>query len=580
MNAVTSPAANLVGITGIARRLVQDGALDEAAARSAMANATEAKVPLAQWMAEKRLVAPAHLAAANAIEFGMPLLDATAFDPAHHALKLVSEELIQKHQVLPLFKRGAKLFVGTSNPTQTAALTEIQFHTNLVVEAVLIDEDQLRRTLDQWLNAASNLSSGFGNGEDDEGLDNLDVGTDDDLGGSDTGVDAKGDDTPVVKFVNKVLVDAIKRGASDIHFEPYETDYRVRLRIDGILKQVAKAPVKLSSRIAARLKVMSQLDNAEKRVPQDGRIKLNLSKTKQIDFRVSTLPTLFGEKIVLRILDGSAAKLGIDKLGYEPDQQKLFEDAIQKPYGMVLVTGPTGSGKTVSLYTALGILNDDMRNISTVEDPVEIRLPGVNQVQQNTKRGMTFAAALRSFLRQDPDIIMVGEIRDLETAEIAIKAAQTGHMVLSTLHTNDAPQTIARLMNMGIAPYNITSSVTLVIAQRLARRLCTKCKKPVELPQKALLAEGFTEAEIQAGFTLYDAVGCDECTEGYKGRTGIYQVMPMSDEIQAIVLEGGNAMQIAAVAQQAGIRDLRQSALMKVRNGVTSLAEINRVTKD
>ena len=580
MNAVTSPAANLVGITGIARRLVQDGALDEAAARSAMANATEAKVPLAQWMAEKRLVAPAHLAAANAIEFGMPLLDATAFDPAHHALKLVSEELIQKHQVLPLFKRGAKLFVGTSNPTQTAALTEIQFHTNLVVEAVLIDEDQLRRTLDQWLNAASNLSSGFGNGEDDEGLDNLDVGTDDDLGGSDTGVDAKGDDTPVVKFVNKVLVDAIKRGASDIHFEPYETDYRVRLRIDGILKQVAKAPVKLNMRIAARLKVMSQLDIAEKRVPQDGRIKLNLSKTKQIDFRVSTLPTLFGEKVVLRILDGSAAKLGIEKLGYEADQQALFENAIQKPYGMVLVTGPTGSGKTVSLYTALGILNDDVRNISTVEDPVEIRLPGVNQVQQNTKRGMTFAAALRSFLRQDPDIIMVGEIRDLETAEIAIKAAQTGHMVLSTLHTNDAPQTIARLMNMGIAPYNITSSVTLVIAQRLARRLCPKCKKPVELPKPALLAEGFTEAEIDAGFTLYDAVGCDECTEGYKGRTGIYQVMPMSDEIQAIVLEGGNAMQIAAVAQKAGIRDLRQSALLKVRNGITSLAEINRVTKD
>ncbi|WP_200948810.1 type IV-A pilus assembly ATPase PilB [Pseudoxanthomonas sp. Root630] len=568
-----------MGITGIARRLVQDGALDEATARSAMANATEAKVPLAQWMAEKRLVAPAHLAAANAIEFGMPLLDVTTFDPAHSAIKLVSEELIQKHQVLPLFKRGAKLFVGTSNPTQTAALTEIQFHTNLAVEAVLVDEDQLRRTLEQWVNASSSLSSTFG-GDDEEGLDNLEVGTDDDLGGNDTGVDAKGDDTPVVKFVNKVLIDAIKRGASDIHFEPYETDYRVRLRIDGILKQVAKAPVKLSQRIAARLKVMSQLDIAEKRVPQDGRIKLNLSKTKQIDFRVSTLPTLFGEKIVLRILDGSAAKLGIDKLGYEPDQQKLFEDAIQKPYGMVLVTGPTGSGKTVSLYTALGILNDDMRNISTVEDPVEIRLPGVNQVQQNTKRGMTFAAALRSFLRQDPDIIMVGEIRDLETAEIAIKAAQTGHMVLSTLHTNDAPQTIARLMNMGIAPYNITSSVTLVIAQRLARRLCSKCKKPVELPHKALLAEGFTEAEVQAGFTLYDAVGCEECTEGYKGRTGIYQVMPMSEDIQAIVLEGGNAIQIASVAQRAGIRDLRQSALMKVRNGVTSLAEINRVTKD
>ncbi len=580
MNATVAPAQNLVGITGIARRLVQDGAMDETAARNAMAHASEAKVPLAQWIAEKRLVGASHLAAANAIEFGMPLLDVTAFDPAHGAIKLVSEELLQKHQVLPLFKRGGKLFVGTANPTQTAALTEIQFHTNLVVEAVLVDEDQLRRTLEQWLNASGNLSTALGGDDDDEGLDNLEVGTDDDAGGSESGVDAKGDDTPVVKFVNKVLVDAIKRGASDIHFEPYETDYRVRLRIDGILKQVAKAPVKLNTRIAARLKVMSQLDIAEKRVPQDGRIKLNLSKTKQIDFRVSTLPTLFGEKIVLRILDGSAAKLGIDKLGYEPDQQKLFEDAIQKPYGMVLVTGPTGSGKTVSLYTALGILNDEVRNISTVEDPVEIRLPGVNQVQQNTKRGMTFAAALRSFLRQDPDIIMVGEIRDLETAEIAIKAAQTGHMVLSTLHTNDAPQTIARLMNMGIAPYNITSSVTLVIAQRLARRLCPKCKKPVELPKPALLAEGFTEAEIDAGFTLYDAVGCDECTEGYKGRTGIYQVMPMSDEIQAIVLEGGNAMQIAAVAQKAGIRDLRQSALMKVRNGVTSLAEINRVTKD
>lgn len=578
MNAIAAP--NLVGITGIARRLVQDGALEESAARAAMAAATEAKTPLAQWIIEKKLVTAPQMAAANAIEFGMPLLDVTSFDPAHNAVKLVSEELLQKHQVLPLFKRGSKLFVGVSDPTNKMhALDEIKFHTNLVVEPILVDDDSLRRALDQWINASSNLSGAFG-GDDEEGLDNLEVGNDDELAGADSGVDAKGDDTPVVKFVNKVLVDAIKRGASDIHFEPYETDYRVRLRIDGILKQVAKAPVKLSQRIAARLKVMAQLDIAEKRVPQDGRIKLNLSKTKQIDFRVSTLPTLFGEKVVLRILDGSAAKLGIDKLGYEKDQQKLFEDAIQKPYGMVLVTGPTGSGKTVSLYTALGILNDEIRNISTVEDPVEIRLPGVNQVQQNTKRGMTFAAALRSFLRQDPDIIMVGEIRDLETAEIAIKAAQTGHMVLSTLHTNDAPQTIARLMNMGIAPYNITSSVTLVIAQRLARRLCSRCKVPVELPHHALVAEGFSEEEIGAGFTLYDAVGCDECTGGYKGRTGIYQVMPMSEEIATIVLEGGNALQIAEAAQQAGVRDLRQSALMKVRNGVTSLAEINRVTKD
>ena len=577
MNAAIAP--NLVGITGLARRLVQDGALEEASARAAMASATEAKVPLPQWIAEKRLVTAPQLAAANAMEFGMSLLDAQAFDSNHSAIKLVSEELLQKHQVLPLFKRGNKLFVGVADPTRShGALDEIKFHTNLIIEPVLVDEDQLRRTLDQWQNAANALSSNFG--DDDDGLESLDVEAGDEDGASEGAVDAKGDDTPVVKFVNKVLVDAIKRGASDIHFEPYENDYRVRLRVDGILKQVAKAPTKLKDRISARIKVMAQLDIAEKRVPQDGRIKLNLSKSKQMDFRVSTLPTLFGEKVVLRILDGSAAKLGIDKLGYEPDQQTLFEDAIQKPYGMVLVTGPTGSGKTVSLYTALGILNDETRNISTAEDPVEIRLPGVNQVQQNVKRGMTFAAALRSFLRQDPDIIMVGEIRDLETAEIAIKAAQTGHMVLSTLHTNDAPQTIARLMNMGIAPYNITSSVTLIIAQRLARRLCSKCKRPVQLPSQALLAEGFSEAEIATGFTVYEAVGCDECTSGYKGRTGIYQVMPMNEAIQEIVLEGGNALQIAEAAQKVGIKDLRQSALLKVRNGVTSLAEINRVTKD
>ena len=577
MNAMVANTPNLVGITGIARRLVQDGSMDETTARAAMADASSAKLPLAQWISDKRLVTSPQLAAANAIEFGMPLLDVNAFDPAQSAVKLVSDELLQKHQVLPLFKRGNRLFVGVSDPTKTHALDEIKFHTNLVVEPILVDDESLRRALEQW-GSASDAMTGFG--DDDEGLDNLEIGTDEDMTQSESGIDAKGDDTPVVKFVNKVLIDAIKKGASDIHFEPYENDYRVRLRIDGILKQVAKAPVKLNPRIAARLKVMAQLDIAEKRVPQDGRIKLNLSKTKQIDFRMSTLPTLFGEKIVLRILDGSAAKLGIEKLGYEDDQRDLFVNAVQKPYGMVLVTGPTGSGKTVSLYTALNILNDDVRNISTVEDPVEIRVPGINQVQMNVKRGMTFAAALRSFLRQDPDVIMVGEIRDLETAEIGIKAAQTGHMVLSTLHTNDAPQTIARLMNMGIAPYNITSSVTLVIAQRLARRLCNNCKRKVDLPEHALLAEGFTEEEIKTGFTVYEAVGCDECTSGYKGRSGIYQVMPMSEEIAAIVLEGGNAMQIAEAAKKAGVRDLRQSALMKVRHGVTSLAEINRVTKD
>jgi len=572
----TVATANLVGITGIARRLVLDGALEESAAREAMAAATKERRPLAGYLLEKKLIASADLAAANSFEFGMPIFDVSSLDPAQCAIKLVSEELVRKHAALPLFRRGGRLFVGIADPTDTRALDEIKFHTNLAVEAILVDEDRIKRTIDHWLESADALADAVG---DDEGMETLEVsGGDEELGG-DAGVNAKGDDTPVVKFINKVLVDGIRRGASDVHFEPYETNYRVRLRIDGLLKQVAKVPVKLSPRIAARLKVMAQLDIAEKRVPQDGRIKLNLSKTKQVDFRVSTLPTLFGEKIVLRILDASAAKLGIDTLGYEADQKQLFLDAVQKPYGMVLVTGPTGSGKTVSLYTALNILNDDTRNISTVEDPVEIRVPGINQVQMNVKRGMTFAAALRSFLRQDPDVIMVGEIRDLETAEIAIKAAQTGHMVLSTLHTNDAPQTISRLMNMGVAPFNITSSVTLVIAQRLARRL-HDCKRVQQLPEHALLAEGFTADEVHAGMTLYEAVGCADCTEGYKGRTGLYQVMPMSDEIQAIVLAGGNVQQITEAAQRAGVRDLRQSALLKLKNGITSLAEINRVTKD
>lgn len=570
------PTANLVGITGIARRLVMDGALDEAAAREALDKATAERKPVAGYLREHKLVTAAQMAAANSIEFGMPVFDPSVMDSTMSAIKLVKEDLLQKHGVLPLFKRGNKLFVGTADPTNTHALDEVKFHTNLTVEPILVAEDLIRRLMEQWLESNDTLGDALG---DDDGLDNLDIsgGDDEDKEGT---VDAKGDDTPIVKFVNKVLIDAIKKGASDIHFEPYEDSYRVRLRIDGLLKQTAKMPVKLNQRITARLKVMAQLDIAEKRVPQDGRMKLNLSKTKQIDFRVSTLPTLFGEKVVLRILDAGAAKLGIEKLGYEAPQQKLFLDSIQKPYGMVLVTGPTGSGKTVSLYTALGILNDEVRNISTVEDPVEIRLSGINQVQQNTKRGMTFAAALRSFLRQDPDVIMVGEIRDLETAEIAIKAAQTGHMVLSTLHTNDAPQTIARLMNMGIAPYNITSSVTLVIAQRLARRLCKKCRKEMDLPDHALLAEGFTDDEVHEGLTLFDAVGCDECTEGYKGRVGLYQVMPMSEAIQEIVLQGGNAMQIAEVAEKSGVRDLRRSALDKVKAGVTSLAEINRVTKD
>jgi type IV pilus assembly protein PilB len=574
MNAAVT--SNLVGITGIVRRLVLDGALAEPDARRAMDEALKEKRPVHQYLLEKRMATSAQVAAANSVEFGIPLFDAAVMDLRQVAVKLVSEELIQKHQILPLFKRGNRLFAAITDPTNTHALDEIKFHTNLAIEPILVDEEKLKRVIELALSSSDALSEGM---DDDEGMENLSVEGEVEEGGAGGGVDAKGDDTPVVKFINKVMVDAIKRGASDIHFEPYENDYRVRMRMDGILRPVAKAPIKLQARMAARLKVMSQLDIAERRVPQDGRIKLSLSKTRSMDFRVSTCPTLFGEKVVLRLLDGGTARMGIDKLGYEDDQKKLFVEAIHKPFGMVLVTGPTGSGKTVSLYTALNILNTDERNISTVEDPVEIRVGGINQVQMNTKKGMTFAAALRAFLRQDPDVIMVGEIRDLETAEIAIKAAQTGHMVLSTLHTNDAPQTIARLMNMGIAPYNITSSVTLVIAQRLARRL-HDCKREVQLPEHALLAEGFTEAEIHRGVKIYEAVGCADCNEGYKGRTGIYQVMPMGEEIQKIILKGGSAIDIEAAAEREGIRDLRQSALLKAKNGVTSLAEINRVTKE
>ncbi len=543
--------------------------------RKAVVDSANHKTTLAAWLLDNSLVDSARLTQVASAEFGMPAMDVSSILPASMPVNLISEALINKHHALPLFRRGKRLFVGIADPMQSHALDEIKFHSNCMVEPILVERAQLYRVIESVLNTMSNAVPDMGGGDLDELA--LEVGDDD---ADTTGIDANAnDDAPVVKFVNKILVDAIKRGASDIHFEPFETQYRVRLRMDGMLRAIASPPMKLAARISSRLKVMSGLDIAERRVPQDGRIKLNLSKSRAVDFRVSTLPTLFGEKIVLRILDGSSAKMGIDKLGYEEIQKQLYLEAIHKPYGMVLVTGPTGSGKTVSLYTGLNILNTAERNISTVEDPVEIRVEGINQVQQNVKRGMTFAAALRSFLRQDPDVIMVGEIRDLETAEIAIKAAQTGHMVLSTLHTNDAPQTISRLMNMGIAPYNITSSVTLVIAQRLARRL-HDCKKPMDLPPQTLLAAGFTQEEIDAGLTVYEAVGCDNCNEGYKGRVGIYQVMPMLEDIQKIVLQGGNALQIAEVARRAGVNDLRASALLKVKNGVTSLAEIDRVTKD
>jgi type IV pilus assembly protein PilB len=572
----SQPQPTALGLSGMARRLVAEGLLPETDVRKAVADSAQQKKTLTSWLLDQGLVDNGRLAQIASAEFGMPMMDVTALAPASMPLSLISQELISKHQALPLLKRGKRLFVGIADPMQLHALDEIKFHSNCMVEPILVERSQLNRAIENVISTLNNVTPDLGGGDLEDLA--LEAGDDDDSAGS--GIDANAnDDAPVVKFVNKILVDAIRRGASDIHFEPFETQYRVRLRMDGMLRAVASPPIKLSNRISSRLKVMAGLDIAERRVPQDGRIKLNLSKSHAMDFRVSTLPTLFGEKIVLRILDSSSAKLGIDKLGYEESQKQLYIDAIHKPYGMVLVTGPTGSGKTVSLYTALNILNTAERNISTVEDPVEIRVEGINQVQQNTKRGMTFAAALRSFLRQDPDVIMVGEIRDLETAEIAIKAAQTGHMVLSTLHTNDAPQTISRLMNMGIAPYNITSSVTLVIAQRLARRLHS-CKKQMNLTPKTLLDAGFTQQDIDEGLTLYEAVGCHDCNEGYKGRVGIYQVMPMVEDIQKIVLEGGNALRIAEVATKLGINDLRASALLKVKQGVTSLAEIDRVTKD
>ncbi len=573
---MATPGVHTIALSGIARRLVAEELIAGHDAADAQEKSAKQKIPLVTYLVENGLVAAGDIARLASEEFGMPLFDVTALDLAQAPVKLVEERLINRHRALPLFKRGNRLFVGVSDPTNLRGLDEIKFHANLGVEAILVRDDALGRAIDDALTAADDVMEGLG---DEEGLDDVEFSDTDELEHEDTSTDANVlDDTPVVRFVNKVLLDAIKRGASDIHFEPYERKYRVRFRMDGVIKTMASPPVKMTPRLAARLKVMSSLDIAEKRVPQDGRIKLNLSKNRSIDFRVSTCPTLFGEKIVLRILDASAAKMGIDKLGYEEGQKELFLEAIHKPYGMVLVTGPTGSGKTVSLYTALNILNTDQRNISTAEDPVEIRMQGINQVQQNVKQGMTFARALRSFLRQDPDVIMVGEIRDLETAEIGIKAAQTGHMVLSTLHTNDAPQTIARLMNMGIAPYNITSSVTLVIAQRLARRL-HDCKQPADLPKEALLAEGFKEEELEE-LIIYEPVGCGSCNEGYKGRVGIYQVMPITESIQRIILEGGNALQIAAQAHKEGINDLRTSAMNKVREGITGLAEINRVTKD
>lgn len=571
--ATANPSIRLGGLAG---RLTRDGLIGEEDARQALEDARKAKQSFVTYLVEQKLVPASAIAGSAAAEFGVPVFDLAALDLSQAAVALVSERLIRHHRALPLVKRGKRLFVAVSDPTNLEALDEIKFHTGLSTDPVLVEDDKLATLIEK---ALEDSNAAFSDMDLDQDLENLDVTGGEERSDDDAGAAADEDDAPVVRFINKVLLDAINKGASDIHFEPYEKEYRVRFRQDGVLREVAAPPIGLALRMSARIKVMARMDIAERRVPQDGRIKMNISRRRAIEFRVNTLPTIYGEKIVLRILDPSTAQMGIDQLGYEEDQKALFMDAIHRPYGMVLVTGPTGSGKTVSLYTALNILNTPDRNISTVEDPVEINVTGINQVHVNLKAGLTFPTALRAFLRQDPDIIMVGEIRDLETAEIAVKAAQTGHLVLSTLHTNDAPQTLTRLANMGVPPYNIASSVNLIIAQRLARRLCKHCKEPVDIPREALLKEGFTEDELD-GLTIYTARGCDQCTNGYKGRVGIYQVMPISEATERLILEGGNAMQIAEQAEKEGIRDLRTSGLMKVRQGVTSLEEINRVTVD
>lgn len=563
-------------LSGLARRLVNEGLLTEEQALHAQSAAKEAKQPFVTYLVNHKILASADIAAIASQEFGVPLFDIDSMNLDLAATSLIQEKLIRQHNALPLFQRGKRLYVAVSDPTNLQALDEFQFNTAMNTFPVLVDEQKLSNIIEKALDKTNEKLDNF----DDEELDDIDLGPDEDDNKNDQLNDKNVDDTPVVRFINGILTNAIKSGASDIHFEPYEQKYRVRVRIDGMLHEMKTAPVALGGRIAARLKVLSRLNIAERRVPQDGRMRLKMSKNRAIDFRVNTCPTLFGEKIVLRILDPTSAQLGIDALGYEENQKKTFLEVMHKPYGMVLVTGPTGSGKTVSLYTALNILNTGDRNISTAEDPAEISLPGINQVNVHPAIGLTFSEALRAFLRQDPDVIMVGEIRDLETAEIAIKAAQTGHMVFSTLHTNDAPQSLTRLMNMGVPAFNIASAVSLIIAQRLARRLCSKCKAPDTLPNEALLTEGFTQAQIDAGVTVYKAVGCDSCTEGYKGRVGIYQVMPVSDAMGRIIMEGGNAIQLADQAEKEGIDDLRKSGLKKVAAGLTSLEEVNRVIKE
>jgi type IV pilus assembly protein PilB len=569
--AVTASQTNLAGLP---RRLVQDGLISEAKLLEATEAAKKEKLALVAYLVNEELADARSIAVAASHEFGVPLLDLDAVDVDVDVVRAVDQKLINKHRVLPLIQRGQRLFLGIADPTNLAAIDDIKFQTSLRIDPVVVEQDKLEERIVKAIEAVDTSMSGMD--DDDFDLENLDV-----TGEQDDDEDVHKDDiedAPVVRFVNKILLDAIKRGASDVHFEPYEKYFRVRTRLDGVLSEVAQPPVVLATKVCARLKVMSRMDIAERRVPQDGRIKMRLSKNRAIDFRVNTCPTLFGEKIVLRILDPSSAKLGIEMLGYEDHQRHMYEKHLAKPYGMILVTGPTGSGKTVSLYTGLNILNTEDRNISTAEDPAEINLPGINQVNVNPKVGLTFASSLKAFLRQDPDIIMVGEIRDLETAEIAIKAAQTGHLVLSTLHTNDAPRTLTRLVDMGVKPYAIATSVSLIIAQRLARRLCDNCKETKDIPREALEKEGFEAEDLDEGLSIFGPKGCKSCNDGYKGRVGIFQVMEVSEAMGRIIMEGGNAMQIADQAASEGVYDLRRAGLNKVKEGVTSLEEVNRVT--
>jgi type IV pilus assembly protein PilB len=575
-NASATLGATRTGFGGLPQRLVQDGVVDEGAMLEAVNTARERKTNVVTQLVASGAAQARDIAVAASNEYGVPLFDLDAVNLDLEVVRLVSDKLLAKHRVLPLFRRGKRLFVAVADPTSLHGIDEVRFGTGLGVEAIVVEDDKLQKAIDKALEQVDNQMSALAD-DGDVDLESLEVsGGEDELDDKVTRDDVE--DAPIVRFVNKVMLDAIRRGASDIHFEPFEKTYRVRLRMDGVLKEIAQPPVQLAPKLSARLKVMSRLDIAERRVPQDGRIKMKLSKNRAIDFRVSTCPTLFGEKIVLRILDPAQAMLGIDSLGYEPFQKELYTKYLAKPQGMILVTGPTGSGKTVSLYTGLHILNREDTNISTAEDPAEINLPGVNQVNVNPKVGLTFATAMRAFLRQDPDVIMVGEIRDLETAEIAIKAAQTGHLVLSTLHTNDAPQTLTRMVDMGVKPYAIATSVSLIIAQRLARRLCSHCKQPMDIPKEALLKEGFTETDVAQGLKIFAPKGCSNCSDGYKGRTGIYQVLPVTESIARIILALGSAPEIAAQAAKEGVWDLRRAGLEKVKSGLTSLEEVNSVT--